>query len=133
MVRREALRRISSCKVTRVDLYSAVLTTAPFILLAVSRGLAFGPPPVVARHRAKGEARWWIANDLTASASVVCGAVVSLLVLGGVVEPSGTTAGVAVFTGVLSLILLAAHAFGEILDRYVGPSMSAEQPSPTAE
>ncbi|NUU19523.1 hypothetical protein HP550_19925 [Cellulomonas humilata] len=117
-----------------MDLYSAVLTTAPFILLAVSGGLAFGPPPVTARHRARGQARLWIANDLTAATSIVCGAVISLLVLGGVVDRSGTTSGVAVFTGALSLVLLAAHAFGEILERYVPPAPgTGEQPSFAAE
>lgn len=101
-----------------MDLYSALLTTAPFILLAISRGVAFGPIPAAARHRAAGRSRWWLTNDLLAVAFVMFGAVVSLLVLGDVVEATSNTALFAVVTCGASLFLLTVHVLGEIVPRY---------------
>ena len=89
-----------------MDLYSAFLTTAPFILLAISGGVTFGPVPAAARHRAWRISWWWLLNDLGAVLIVIVGAALSLRVLGDVVQAGPTARLAAVASGVLALFLL---------------------------
>ncbi len=98
-----------------VDLYSAFLTTAPFILLAISGGITFGPVPVAARHRVWRIAWWWFLNDIAAALIVVACAALSLLVLGGVVAPNGSARLVVVYGGMFALFLLLLHVAGDVV------------------
>jgi hypothetical protein len=98
-----------------MDLYSAFLTTAPFILLAISGGVTFGPMPVVARHRAWRISWWWFLNDIAAALIVVIAAVISLLVLGEVLPPNGLARLCVVTGGVLALFLLLLHVAGDVV------------------
>lgn len=110
-----------------MDLYSAFLTTAPFILLAISGGVTFGPIPVAARHRARRISWWWFLNDLAAVLIVVVGAVLSLLVLGGILTGEPIARFAVVWSGILALFLLLLHVAGDVyrLHREGG------EPSPT--
>jgi hypothetical protein len=112
-----------------VDLYSAFLTTAPFILLAVSGGVTFGPMPVAGRHRVRRVSWWWLANDISAVTLVVLGAALSLLVLGAVVPASPMTRLGVVAAGLLSLFFLLLHVVGDVLVLHrAGADPGAAQP-----
>lgn len=89
-----------------VDLYSAVLTTAPFVLLTVSGGITFGPAPV------------WLANDVAAAVLVTVGAAVSLIVLGHVITDMEASRSTVIGSGALALFLLLLHVGGEIIGKY---------------
>lgn len=108
-----------------VDLYSAFLTTAPFILLAVSGGVTFGPVPASGRHTAWRLPKWQLANDLAVVAIVVAGAAVSLLVLGGVIEPHAIVRSSVVTGGLLALFLLLLHAVADVVRMYRRPQEEA--------
>lgn len=101
-----------------VDLYSAFLTTAPFILLAISGGITFGPVPVAARHRAWRITWGWFLNDIAAVLIVVACAGLSLLVLGGLVAPDGPARLVIVLGGMFALFLLMLHVAGDVIRLY---------------
>lgn len=111
-----------------MDLYSAFLTTAPFILLAISGGVTFGPVPATARHRAWRISWWWLVNDLGAVLIVVVGAVLSLLALGGFAPVDELVRVAVVAAGVLALFLLLLHVAGDIyrLHREAGRPETAE-------
>lgn len=104
-----------------VDLYSAFLTTAPFILLAVSGGVTFGPVPASGRHSVWRLPRWQLANDLTVVVIVVVGAALSLLVLGDVFEPNAVVRFSVVTGGLLALFLLLLHAAADVIRLYRRP------------
>lgn len=101
-----------------MDLYSAFLTTAPFILLAISGGVTFGPIPVAARHRAGRISWWWLSNDIAAVLVVVIGAVLSLLVLGRLAPDNEIVRFAVVAAGVLALFLLLLHVAGDVYRLY---------------
>jgi uncharacterized BrkB/YihY/UPF0761 family membrane protein len=104
-----------------VDLYSAFLTTAPFILLAVSGGVTFGPVPATGRHSAWRLPKWQLANDLAVVAIVISGAAVSLLVLGDVLTPNEIVRSSVVTGGLLALFLLLLHAAADVVRMYRSP------------
>lgn len=96
-----------------MTLYSAFLSMAPFILLAVTAGV-FGP------WRAGGDQAWsytflW---DVVLVVSVIAGGIVSLLVLGEVLSPSDVTQDFVVVAGCVSLALLAEHVLSVVRSRY---------------
>lgn len=64
---------------------------------------------------------WWMVNDLLAVATVILGAIICLLVIGEVIEPTNNTRVTAVTTGGLSLALLMFHVVGDIVPRYRTP------------
>ena len=97
-----------------VDLYSAVLTTSPIILLAVSGGIVFGPVPARSRHRAWSPSRWVLFTDVSAAFLVVGAAAVCLLVLAGWVGDSSTTRSTVVGAEGLALLLLLLHVLSDI-------------------
>ena len=121
--------RVLLVDVCDMELYSAVLTTAPFILLGLSGGLVFGPAPVAARHRAWRLQLRNLLVDATAVLSVMVGALVSLLVLGDVLTATGTWRTVVLWSGGLSLVLLVLHVGGDVAMRYV-ESQKASESSP---
>ncbi len=98
------------------DLYSAVLTTAPFILLAVSGGIVFGPVPTRSRHRAWRLSRWALVNDIVSVLLVVLAAGACLLVLAGWVEDSSSTRMVVVWSGGLALFMLMLHVLADVAE-----------------
>lgn len=102
-----------------MELYAACLTTAPVILLTVSRGLAFGPVPVKARHRRWKWPKTQVATDLAAIILVVAGAIGSLIVLGGLVQPTVVWRILVLTATGLSVFLLLLHVGGEVLMLYV--------------
>jgi hypothetical protein len=96
-----------------MTLYAAFLSMAPFILLAVTAG-AFGP------WSADSNKEWSYAFlwDVVLVLSVIAGGIVSILVLGEVVEPSDVTQDFVVVAGCVSLALLAEHMLSTIRSRY---------------
>ena len=102
-----------------VDLYSSYLTTAPVILLAISRSFVFGPTPSSARHRNWRWPLWHFGVDMVTVVAVLTGAAVSLLVLGDVLPRQDTARDIVVYSGVLSLFLLFLHVGGDVLGLYI--------------
>lgn len=102
-----------------MDLYSAVLTTAPFILMTITGGIVFGPAPVVARHRDWKLPKTQLAIDASGVLCVLAGALVALIVLGGVWAPTPTWRAVTMWSGGLSLLFVTLHVLGEIGGRYL--------------
>jgi hypothetical protein len=96
-----------------MTLYSAFLSMAPFILLAVTAG-AFGP------WSADKNQKWSYAYlwDVVLVLSVITGGIVSLLVLGEVVSPNDVTQDFVVVAGCVSLALLAEHMLSAVRSRY---------------
>lgn len=96
-----------------MSLYSAFLSMAPFILLAVTAG-AFGP------WSEGGNKEWSYAFlwDVVLVLSVITGGIVSLLVLGEVVGPNEWTQDFVVVAGCVSLALLAEHMLSTVRSRY---------------
>ncbi|MBO3094841.1 hypothetical protein [Cellulomonas dongxiuzhuiae] len=95
------------------------MTTAPFILLALSGGLVFGPMPVGGRHRAWRLQRVNLLVDGIAVLSVLTGAAVSLLVLAEQVSRTDNLRLVVMYAGMLSLLMLGLHVTSDVLTRYV--------------
>jgi hypothetical protein len=96
-----------------MTLYSAFLSMAPFILLAVTAG-AFGP------WSADKDQDWsyaWL-WDVVLVLSVITGGIVSLLVLGEAVSPSDLTQDFVIVAGCVSLALLAEHMLSTVRSRY---------------
>lgn len=96
-----------------MTLYSAFLSMAPFILLAVTAG-AFGP-------WSKDKDEEWSYSflwDVVLVLSVITGGILSILVLGEVVAPSELTQDFVVVAGCVSLALLAEHMLSAIRARY---------------
>jgi hypothetical protein len=90
-----------------MSLYSAFLSMAPFILLAVTWSA--------------GEGQQWsyaLLWDVVLVLSVIAGGIVSLLVLGEVVSPNEVTQDFVVVAGCVSLALLAEHILSAIGSRY---------------
>lgn len=96
-----------------MTLYSAFLSMAPFILLAVTAG-AFGPSSED-DDQAWSYAFLW---DVALVLSVVAGGIVSILVLGEVVSPNEVTQDFVVVAGIVSLVLLAEHMLSVVRSRY---------------
>ena len=96
-----------------MSLYSAFLSMAPFILLAVTAG-AFGP------WSEDDDKEWSYAFlwDVVLVLSVIAGGIVSLLVLGEVVGPNEVTQDFVVVAGCVSLALLAEHMLTTVRSRY---------------
>lgn len=95
-----------------MTLYSAFLSMAPFILLAVTGVFGSG--------RANGSQEWsytflW---DVVLVLSVITGGIVSLLVLGEVLSPNEFTQDLVVVAGCVSLVLLAEHVLSAVRSRY---------------
>lgn len=101
-----------------MELYSAVLTTAPFILLALSGSVVFGPVPVAARHRVWKRQRMNMLVDVLALLGVITGAAVSLLVLAGQIYGTSTWRQVVAYAGGLSLLMLTLHVGFDVAARY---------------
>ncbi|MCC2334251.1 hypothetical protein [Cellulomonas wangsupingiae] len=99
--------------------YAAVLTTSPFILLTVSRGVVFGPLPAAGRHRAWKLQRWVLINDLAAAVLIFAAAVYSMLVLAGVIGSSLTVRNLVVSAGALSLLLVLLHVAYDIVSAHM--------------
>ena len=99
--------------------YGAVLTTSPFILLTVSRGVVFGPLPAGGRHREWRVQRWVLVNDLAAAVLISAAAVYSMLVLAGVVGSGRTVRNLVVSAGGLSLLLVLLHVAYDIVSAHV--------------
>lgn len=96
-----------------MTLYSAFLSMAPFILLAVTAG-AFGP-------WSEDRAKQWSYSflwDVVLVLSVITGGIVSLLVLGEVIDPNDLTQDFVVVAGCVSLALLAEHMLSTVRSRY---------------
>ena len=96
-----------------MTLYSAFLSMAPFILLAVTAG-AFGP------WSADDDQEWsytflW---DVVLVLTVITGGIMSILVLGEVVSPNEVTQDTVVVAGCVSLVLLAEHMLSAVRSRY---------------
>jgi hypothetical protein len=94
-------------------LYSAFLSMAPFVLLAVTAG-AFGP------WSADKDQKWsyaWL-WDVVLVLSVITGGIVSLLVLGEAVSPNEFTQDFVIVAGCVSLALLAEHMLSVVRSRY---------------
>lgn len=96
-----------------MTLYSAFLSMAPFILLAVTAG-AFGP------WSADDDTEWsytflW---DVALVLTVITGGILSILVLGEVLSPSEWTQDTVVVAGCVSLALLAEHMLSAVRSRY---------------
>jgi hypothetical protein len=94
-------------------LYSAFLSMAPFVLLAVTAG-AFGP------WSADKDQNWsytWL-WDVVLVLSVITGGIVSLLVLGEAVSPNEFTQDFVIVAGCVSLALLAEHMLSTVRSRY---------------
>ncbi len=100
-------------------LYGAVLTTSPFIMLTVSRGVVFGPLPAGGRHREWRVQRWVLVNDLAAAVLVSAAAVCSMLVLAGLVGSGRTVRNLVVSAGALSLLLVLLHVAYDIVSAHV--------------
>jgi hypothetical protein len=96
-----------------MTLYSAFLSMAPFILLAVAG--AFGP---WSEDDGNTKSRLEFVWDVVLVLSVIGGGIVSLLVLGEVVSPSDLTQDFVVVAGCVSLALLAEHMLSTIRSRY---------------
>jgi hypothetical protein len=96
------------------------LTTAPFILLAVSGGVTFGPVPATGRHSAWRLPRWQLVNDLAVVVIVLIGAAVPLLVLGDV-DPSAVVRNSVMTGGLLALFLLLLHPAADVIRLYRRP------------
>ncbi len=90
-----------------MSLYSAFLSMAPFILLAVT-------------WSADDDQQWSYALlwDVVLVVSVITGGIVSILVLGEVVGPNEVTQDFVVVAGCVSLALLAEHILSAILSKY---------------
>jgi hypothetical protein len=90
-----------------MSLYSAFLSMAPFILLAVT-------------WTADDTQEWSYAVlwDVVLVLSVITGGIVSLLVLGEVLGPNEFTQDFVVVAGCVSLALLAEHILSAIRSRY---------------
>ena len=90
-----------------MSLYSAFLSMAPFILLAV-------------KWSADDTQEWSYALlwDVVLVLSVITGGIVSILVLGEVVGPNEVTQDFVVVAGCVSLALLAEHILSAIFSRY---------------
>jgi hypothetical protein len=98
-----------------MSLYASFLSMAPFILLAVTNG-AFGP-----WGQPDSEKRGWSYTflwDVALVLSVIAGGIVSVLVLGEVVDPSDTTRRFVVGAGCASLGLLATHMLWSVTALY---------------
>jgi hypothetical protein len=96
-----------------MTLYSAFLSMAPFILLAVTAG-AFGP------WSADKDQEWsyaWL-WDVVLVLSVITGGIVSLLVLGEALGPNEFTQDFVIVAGCVSLALLAEHMLSQVRSRY---------------
>ncbi|MCU0277551.1 MAG: hypothetical protein MUE31_01520 [Candidatus Nanopelagicales bacterium] len=90
-----------------MSLYSAFLSMAPFILLAVTWDVS--------------DVREWsyaVLWDVVLVLSVITGGIVSILVLGEVVGPNEFTQDFVVVAGCVSLVLLAEHILSAIRARY---------------
>jgi hypothetical protein len=96
-----------------VILYSSFLSMAPFILLAVTAG-AFGPWGRAADDGWSYTFLWDVAMVLT----VIAGGILSVLVLGDVVNESDTTQDLVVVAGCVSLGLLATHVLVSVTSLY---------------
>jgi hypothetical protein len=96
-----------------MTLYSAFLSMAPFILLAVTAG-AFGP------WSEDDDKEWSYAFlwDVVLVLSVIAGGIVSRLVLGEVVGPNELTQDFVVVAGCVSLALLAERMLSTVRSRY---------------
>lgn len=90
-----------------MTLYSAFLSMAPFILLAV-------------KWSTDDDQEWSykVLWDVVLVLSVITGGIMSLLVLGEVVDPNEVTQDFVVVAGCVSLALLAEHILSAILSRY---------------
>ncbi len=90
-----------------MSLYSAFLSMAPFILLAVTWG--------VSDDKEWSYAVLW---DVVLVLSVITGGIVSILVLGEVFGANEFTQDFVVVAGCVSLVLLAEHILAAIRVRY---------------
>lgn len=107
------------------DLYAAVFTTAPIILLAVSRGLAFGPVPARARHREQRATREAL-TDVAAVVSIAIASLTSLAVLAGYAAASDLTRLMATGGAALAVLLAVVHAAFDIRASYASGPESDE-------
>jgi len=114
--------------VDHVDLYSAVLTTSPIILLAVSGGIVFGPVPARSRHRVWRPSRWVLFTDVSAAFLVVGAAAVCLLVLAGWVGDNSAMRVAVVSSGGLALLLLLLHVLADIVELHRAGRHDGEEP-----
>ncbi|WP_378099894.1 hypothetical protein [Cellulomonas sp. T2.31MG-18] len=109
-------------------LYGAVLTTSPFILLTVSRGIVFGPLPAGGRHRAWKLQRWVLINDLAGALLISAAAVYSMLVLGGVVSSGLAVRNLVVSAGALSVLLVLLHVAYDIVSAHLAEREAGSAP-----
>jgi hypothetical protein len=99
------------------ELYAAVFTTAPIILLALGGSIVFGPAPDRGRH-VRRRHTWELVNDAFAVLTIFVGAAVSLLVLAGPVPDPLWTRLLAGGAAGMALGLTVLHVAADILIQY---------------
>ncbi|MBX9246711.1 hypothetical protein ICW40_18130 [Actinotalea ferrariae] len=99
------------------DLYAVVFTTAPIILITISGSVVFGPVPDRARHVRRSR-RWEAWSDGAGIVLIFIGALVSLLVLAGVIEDTAGQRMAAASGAGLALLLAAVHVSVDVRLRY---------------